>query len=61
MYDAVIIMFEGNIELKEIKKDRLKQQLDMFEFKRKEIKSFTIVNEIKTTDLPIICQSQIMI
>jgi len=28
MYDAVIEMFEGNFDLRYIKKDRLKQQLD---------------------------------
>ncbi|XP_076952098.1 uncharacterized protein LOC143625722 [Bidens hawaiensis] len=33
MYEAVVDMFEGNIELKNIKKDRLKQQLDRFKFK----------------------------
>ncbi|XP_076894661.1 uncharacterized protein LOC143547019 [Bidens hawaiensis] len=59
MYDAVIDMFEGNTELRDIKKDRLKQQLDRFKFKEGErLKSvlqrfMTIVNEIRTTDLQI--------
>ncbi|XP_076930123.1 uncharacterized protein LOC143594771 [Bidens hawaiensis] len=59
MYDAVIDMFEGNTELRDIKKDRLKQQLDRFKFKEGErLKSvlqrfMTIVNKIRTTDLQI--------
>ncbi|XP_076931010.1 uncharacterized protein LOC143596015 [Bidens hawaiensis] len=59
MYDAVIDMFEGNTELRDIKKDRLKQQLDRFKFKEGErLKSvlqrfMSIVNEIRTTDLQI--------
>ncbi|XP_076954564.1 uncharacterized protein LOC143629085 [Bidens hawaiensis] len=48
-------MFEGNVELRDIKKDRLKQQLDIFKFKEGErLKSvlqrfMAIVNEIRTT------------
>ncbi|XP_076939520.1 uncharacterized protein LOC143608350 [Bidens hawaiensis] len=59
LYDAAIDMFEGNTELRDIKKDRLKQQLDCFKFKEGErLKSvlqrfMTIVNEIRTTDLQI--------
>ncbi|XP_076889146.1 uncharacterized protein LOC143539830 [Bidens hawaiensis] len=57
MYDAVIDMFEENTELRDIKKDRQKQQLDRFKFKEGErLKSvlqrfMTIVNEIRTTNL----------
>ncbi|XP_076904456.1 uncharacterized protein LOC143559912 [Bidens hawaiensis] len=59
MYDAVVEMFEGNIELRDIKKDRLKQQLDRFKFKDEERLKYVlqrfmaIVNEIRTTDLQI--------
>ncbi|XP_076890829.1 uncharacterized protein LOC143542041 [Bidens hawaiensis] len=59
MYDAVVEMFERNVELRDIKKDRLKQQLDRFKFQDGErLKSvlqrfMAIVNEIKTTDLQI--------
>ncbi|XP_076922368.1 uncharacterized protein LOC143584142 [Bidens hawaiensis] len=59
MYDAVIKMFEGNVELRDIKKDRLKHQLDRFKFKEGErlklvLQRFmTIVNEIRTIDLQI--------
>ncbi|XP_076884599.1 uncharacterized protein LOC143533833 [Bidens hawaiensis] len=59
MYDAVVEMFEGNVELRDIKKDRLKQQLDRFKFKECErLKSvlqrfMTIINEIITTDMQI--------
>ncbi|XP_076949135.1 uncharacterized protein LOC143621664 [Bidens hawaiensis] len=59
MYDAVIEMFEGNTELRDIKKDRLKQQLDRFKFKEGESlklvlqRFMTIVNEIRTTNLQI--------
>ncbi|XP_076949764.1 uncharacterized protein LOC143622531 [Bidens hawaiensis] len=59
MCDAVIDMFEGNTKLRDIKKDRLKQQLDRFKFKEGErLKSvlqrfMTIFNEIRTTDLQI--------
>ncbi|XP_076952966.1 uncharacterized protein LOC143626923 [Bidens hawaiensis] len=60
MYDAVIDMFEGNTELRDIKKDRLKQEFDRFKFKEGDrlksvLKRFmTIVNEIRTTDLLIL-------
>ncbi|XP_076916927.1 uncharacterized protein LOC143576790 [Bidens hawaiensis] len=56
MYDALLEMFEGNTELKNIKKERLKQQLDQLKYKDGErLKSIlerflTIVNEIRTTD-----------
>lgn len=33
MYDVVLDMFEGNVELNKIKDDRLKQKLDRFKFK----------------------------
>ena len=57
MYDAILEMYEGNEELKEIKKARLKQQLERFNYKSGErLKSilerfFSIVNEIRTTNL----------
>lgn len=60
MYDEVFEMFQGNVELKEIKKGRLKQQLDRFKFRDGEkLKSvlqrfLSIVNGIRTTALPII-------
>ncbi|XP_076935971.1 uncharacterized protein LOC143602878 [Bidens hawaiensis] len=56
MYDAILEMFEGNSELKKIKNERLKQQLDRFKYKDGErLKSvleryLAIVNEIRTTD-----------
>ncbi|XP_076922321.1 uncharacterized protein LOC143584052 [Bidens hawaiensis] len=59
MYNAFVEMFEGNVELRDIKKDRLKQQHDRFKFKEGErLKSvlqrfMTIVNEIRTTDMQI--------
>ncbi|XP_076937317.1 uncharacterized protein LOC143604845 [Bidens hawaiensis] len=59
MYDVVAEMFEGNVELRDIKKDRLKQHLDRFKFKDSErLKSvlqrfMAIVNEIRTIDLQI--------
>ncbi|XP_076908892.1 uncharacterized protein LOC143565947 [Bidens hawaiensis] len=59
MYDAVVEMFKGNVELRDIKKDILKQQLDCFKFKEGERLKFVlqwfiaIVNEIRTTDLQI--------
>ncbi|XP_076930055.1 uncharacterized protein LOC143594690 [Bidens hawaiensis] len=59
MYNVAIEMFEGKVELRDIKKDRLKQQLDRFKFKLGErLKSvlqrfMTIVNEIRTTDMHI--------
>lgn len=59
MYDAVVEMFEGNVELRDIKKDRLKQQLDRFKFKEGERLKLVLqrfmatVNEIKTTNLQI--------
>lgn len=59
MHDAVVEMFEENTELKDIKKNRLKQQLDRFKFKEGErlnsvLQTFiAIVNEIRTTYLQI--------
>ena len=59
MYDAILEMYEGNEELKEIKKARLKQQLERFNYKSGErLKSilerfFSIVNEIRTTNLAV--------
>ncbi|XP_076915071.1 uncharacterized protein LOC143574303 [Bidens hawaiensis] len=59
MYYVVVEMFEGNTELKYIKKDRLKQQLDKFKFKegvmlKSVLQRFlAIVNEIRTNDLAI--------
>ncbi|XP_076929464.1 uncharacterized protein LOC143593864 [Bidens hawaiensis] len=59
MYDAIIDTFEGDAELKEIKKDMLKQQIDRFKFKSGErlnsvLQRFVaIVNEIRATDLQI--------
>ncbi|XP_076946905.1 uncharacterized protein LOC143618679 [Bidens hawaiensis] len=56
MYDAVIDMFKSNTEPRDIKKDRLKQQLDRFKFKDGErlksvLQRFTvIVNDIRTAD-----------
>lgn len=59
IYDVVIDMFEGNVELKEIKKDRLKQHINMFKFIHSERLNFVlqrfvaIVNDIRTTNFPI--------
>ncbi|XP_076941100.1 uncharacterized protein LOC143610525 [Bidens hawaiensis] len=56
MYDAILEMFEGNTELKNIKKQRLKQQLERFKYKDGErLKSIlerflAIVNDLRTTD-----------
>ncbi|XP_076931020.1 uncharacterized protein LOC143596024 [Bidens hawaiensis] len=56
MYDSILEMFEGNTELKNIKKERLKQQLDRFKYKDRERQKsvlerfLAIVNEIRTTD-----------
>ncbi|XP_076905313.1 uncharacterized protein LOC143561036 [Bidens hawaiensis] len=59
LYDAVVEMFEGNVELRDIKKGRLKQQLNIFKFKEGDrLKSvlqrlMTIINEIRTIDMQI--------
>ncbi|XP_076898266.1 uncharacterized protein LOC143551801 [Bidens hawaiensis] len=56
MYDAILEMFEGNSELKKIKIERLKQQLDRFKYKYGErlklvLERFlTIMNEIRITN-----------
>ncbi|XP_076939407.1 uncharacterized protein LOC143608103 [Bidens hawaiensis] len=56
MYEAILEMFEGNSELKKIKKARLKQQLERFKYKEGErLKSIlerylAIVNELRTTN-----------
>lgn len=55
MYDAILEMFEGNVELKNIKKQRLKQQLERLKFKDGERlksileRSLAIVNDLRTT------------